>query len=171
MFKNCINLNKKNNFINKRLLQETTYCDKNTIFDSERTCKINTQTANQEIIEGLNTIEYREFLINIFNEKNTIVVSEDNELFSITITKFDEKIQLGECEITMRKYYHIYENEYIYLYRHEVNKTYYKIPIINFKLFNNITVFNTGYCTDPIEYILPVTINEDDLYLYNSNKE
>ena len=171
MFKNCINLNKKNNFINKRLLQETTYCDKNTIFDSERTCKINTQTANQEIIEGLNTIEYREFLINIFNEKNTIVVSEDNELFSITITKFDEKIQLGECEITMRKYYHIYENEYIYMYRHEVNKTYYKIPIINFKLFNNITVFNTGYCTDPIEYILPVTINEDDLYLYNPNKE
>ena len=83
MFKNCINLNKKNNFINKRSLQETTYCDKNTMFDSERTCKINTQTANQEIIEGLNTVEYREFLINLFNEKNTIVVSEDNELFSI----------------------------------------------------------------------------------------
>ena len=97
-------------------MQGTTYCDINAIFDTERTCTINTQTANQEIIEGLNTAEYRELLINSVNARNTIDVSEGNEIFSIITSELEEKIQLGSCEGTMRAKYHIEnENKIIYI--------------------------------------------------------
>ena len=158
-------------FFNKRKLQGTTYCDINAIFDTERTCTINTQTANQEIIEGLNTAEYRELLINSVNARNTIDVSEGNEIFSIITLELEEKIQLGSYEGTMRAKYHIQNENKIYPYRHEVKETYYMIPIINFILFDNTNIFDTSDCTNPIEYILPVTLNEDELYKYDPNSE
>ena len=174
IFKNCIHLNKKNNFnfnfFNKRLLQET-ICDKNTMFDSERTCTINTQTANQEIIEGLDTEEYREYLINLVNEKNIIEASEDKEIFSITTTQLDEKIQIGRCQAVIRMIHNISDEANLYLYRHEVKETYYMIPIINYIIFDTNHVFDISQCTSPIQFILPVTVDEDNLYLYKPNSE
>ena len=45
------------------------------------------------------------------------------------------------------------------------------IPIINFILFDNTAIFDTIDCTNPIEYILLVTLNETELYKYNPNNE
>ena len=59
----------------------------------------------------------------------------------------------------------------LYLYRHEVKETYYMIPIINYIIFDTNHVFDISQCTSPIQFILPVTVDEDNLYLYKPNSE
>ena len=47
-----------------------------------------------------------------------------------------------------------------------------KIPIIEYELFNNITKNNLDLLEyDKINISIPVSINEDNLYLYNSSSD
>ena len=174
IFKNCVNLRKKNNNINKRFLQGGNDCNKYTIFNDSENCVINTEAANQEIVEGLDTSEYREFLIKLVDEKNTTSVSKDDETFTITITSYDENIKLGVCEEVIKEKYGINSNQYIYMYKHVVKKANYYIPIINYELFINITHLGLSQCENKnviINYVFPVEIKEDELYKHDPNDE
>ena len=110
IFNNCINLNM--NVLNiknsKRFLQNSVRsteeaCDKSTIFSESRTCQINLNTINDEIINELNDKEYRTYLINIIpNGQNEFSVSEGNEKFSILTSENREKIDLNGCEAEIK---------------------------------------------------------------------
>ena len=128
VFVNCVQLkensllDKNHNF--KRLLQENTEftdmnynCDIYDIFDETRTCKINTETANEDIIDGLKNSSYRGYLIDtILNGRNEFSTKEGYQNFSLSITTNDNVIDLGRCEANIRYYYNVSEIQNIYIY-------------------------------------------------------
>jgi len=76
---------------------ETEYCTKDNIFSLPRDCYINVDDINEEIVQGLNTWEYRGSLINNFLLfKNETSAEEDSQIFSVTYLKYENIINLGE---------------------------------------------------------------------------
>ena len=178
IFNNCIHL--KINFLDitnsKKLnsggsIEET--CNIRTIFNEPRTCQINLNTINDEIIDGLNDAEYREYLIDkISDNENEFEVIEGNEKFSILITICKEKIDLNECETIIRDAYEIRLTENIFIYKHEKNISNLYMPIINFEVFDANFHFNMSYCYNSLIYLyIPININEEELYRHNPSGE
>ena len=96
ILKQRIKKNEKNNIIKKRLLEIINYCEISQIFNDNRACQINLESANEDIISELNNnIEYRRNLIdNIQNGENKIFTKENNEIFTISKLEFEETIQI-----------------------------------------------------------------------------
>ena len=84
--------------------------------------------------------------------------------------KNETNIHLGECEKKLREYYHIPDNETLLIFKIEEFVEGLKMPIIQYKIFRDkgrdnldLNICN-GY---KIDIIVPVSINEDELYKYN----
>ena len=72
------------------------YCDIYEIFNQNRDCTINLETANQDIIEGLDDETFRNYLINeVLNNNNEISITENIEMFNISKSNMDETLRLG----------------------------------------------------------------------------
>ena len=179
---------------NSRALEETdendVYCTILTIFNQSISCKVNTETIDDEILEGLKTSHYKKFLINNFlqNNNNSSRV-EGDDVYYITNSKIGNSIKLGECEEIVRNYYNIAKNKTLYLYIHKYNNPEFKIPIIGMEAFlsDNISFFDYNlqqyYFQDPIitleicdtiktttyaiNYILSVDIDDSEIYKYD----
>jgi len=138
-------------------------------FYEARSCKINTTRANQDIIEELNDISFREYLMNeVLYGKNESSTYEDNIKYSISISRYDKTIDLRDCEELIKDQYNINKAAYLYLYKHEMNIPLFNIPIITFSIFNQNISFNMDVCQNTrIGYNIPVKINEQELFKYN----
>ena len=84
--------------------------------------------------------------------------------------KNETNIRLGVCEKKLREYYHIPDNETLLIFKIEEYEVGLKMPIIQYKIFKekgrenlDLNICN-GY---KIDIIVPVSINEDELYKYN----
>ena len=152
------------------------YCGIYDIFTESRDCLINLETSNQEIVEELkNSKQFRDYLINeVLYNKNETTITEGNERFSISKAKNEEIIGLGECEERIKDEYNINKVQDIYIYKHEILNNNYIVPIIDFEVFVNSTYIKLDRCKESgilIRYIIPITINEYELYKYNPSDE
>ena len=68
--------------------------------------------------------------------------------------------------------YNLSYTENIYIYKHEIYSPNYHIPLITYEVFHTKFHFDINYCqSSVIEYNIPVEINENELYKYNSSNE
>ena len=88
--------------------------------------------------------------------------------------KNETNIHLGECEKKIREYYHIPDNETLLIFKVEEYEEGLNIPIVQYKIFRgkgrenlDLNICN-GY---KIDIIIPVSINEDELYKYNLSSD
>ena len=151
-----------------------------SIFNQSISCKINTDTIDQEILEGLKNYTYREFLINNFLQNNgNSSRTEGDDTYYIIINRNENSIKLGSCEEHVRNKYCISEAADLYLYIHKYQNPQFKIPILGMEVFILSTTFNgqtivspisIDVCINyniPINYISSVDINEEEINKYN----
>ena len=117
----------------------------------------------------------------VVNAHKGITVKEDNDIYQISTlsNQLDDSynislIDFGECENILRQKYNLDENHEIIIFKIEHYILGNNIPIIEYALFNEDgkIKLNLEYCSNiSVEYQIPVSINEDELYKYNPNGE
>ena len=86
------------------------------------------------------------------------------------------RIDLGECEILLRKYYNLTNNETLYMKKLEVIQKGMKIPKVEYDIYckllgSNLIKLNLSVCKNSkISLVVPVEIT-DNLDKLNSNSE
>ena len=95
------------------------------------------------------------------------IIDYESQTYS---NKNETNIHLGECEKKLREYYHIPDNETLLIFKVEEYEEGLNMPIVQYKIFKgkgrenlDLNICN-GY---KIDIIIPVSINEDELYKYN----
>ena len=110
------------------------------------------------------------------------MIKEDNALYQITTSDNQNNntytnvstIKLGECEKTLKRIYNIYDNETLIILKIDYNITGLLIPIIGYEVFHprNKSKLNLEYCEESsINYNIPVTIDENNLFKYNQSSD
>ena len=151
---------------------------------------INNQSQNNSqyilistIINEIEDGSLNELLLEeLFNEKNDIIKIDYDILYQITSSynqnnKEYENIStiiLGECELILKKNYYISSNEILIIFKTEQYIEDLYIPLIEYEIFNPITneKLNLDYCRNEsinIEFNIPVSINENNLIIYDPN--
>ena len=132
----------------------------------------------KQIINNISNVTQIDFIANTINNETEIILKAKNKQIQIsTLEKQKEStiyssIDLGPCEDKLRRTYNISEDEDLIILKIEHYLPNLKVPIIEFKLFNqNGTInFNLSYCENNyILYTIPVDINEEEEYKYNPN--
>ena len=117
----------------------------------------------------------------IGGEKKDIVVNNTNTIYQITSTdnqnnnKFNNisSIILGECENILKNIYNI-KNQSLIIFKIDYYKVGSLIPIIGYEVFHpeNKTKLDLKYCKNKIvNFSIPVSIDEDNLFKYDPNNE
>ena len=117
----------------------------------------------------------------LFKERNDIMKIDDI-LYQITSSYNQNNkeyenistIKLGECEFILKKNYNIPLNKDLIIFKTEQYIKDLYIPLIEYEIFNPMTneKFNLDYCRNEsinIEFNIPVSINENNLIIYNPN--
>ena len=151
-------------------------------------CRINYENIKnkEKIIENIiNEIEdgsMNILLINVTNEnKIDYIIKEKSELYQIT-SSFNQNnkqynistINLGPCEDILKYKYEINQNDTLIIFKIEYYIEGLYIPIIEYEIFHPITKekLNLNYCDNvKINISIPVSIDEDNLLLYNPNSD
>ena len=161
-------------------------CSINDMFNN--ICRENYKEINTTLNENLSSRIITEILngnldtlLNKILEKNNdIIIEEDFTIHQITSlnnqnTKLNmSSINFGKCEDLIRKEYNISDNEELIIYKIENSVDGFNIPIIEYALFTkdgrnrlNLTICNNL----TIQYNIPVSINEDEIYKYDPSSE
>ena len=81
---------------------------------------------------------------------------------------------LGECEKILKRIYNIDENQPLIIFKIDYYKEGSLIPIIGYEVFHpdNKSKLDLQYCKDEIvNFSIPVSIDEDNLFKYDPNSE
>ena len=123
------------------------------------------------------------FLLNILNNnKNDELKNEKNLFYQITSSDNQNNneysnissIKLGECENILKNNYKIDKNESLLIFKYDLFLPELSIPIIGYDVFHPKTKekLDLNYCKNiKIYYSIPVTINEDTLFIYNKSDD
>ena len=147
-------------------------------------------TILKKIIKELNSNSFnllnnsKDLLISEFisNGKKDILYQDDDISFQITSTENQNNneyinistIKLGECESKLKNHYKINNGESLVILKIEYYKEGLLIPIIEYEIYHPITKkkLDLNICNDTkIELLIPVSIDEDDLFKYNLSSE
>ena len=133
---------------------------------------------SQGIQEGI----INKLLEGVLNEKKNLINKENNTIYQITSSfnqnnKFDNSISfidLGECEEELKSAYNILYSEALIIFKIEKYIEGLLIPIIEYETFNPKTKekLDLSYCKNNnlnINIYIPVSINDNILYIYNPN--
>ena len=115
-------------------------------------------------------------------DKTDLIFSDDNTLFQITSSdnqknneyKDISTIQLGKCETILKSIYKIDPDTPLVIFKVEHYIPGVLIPVIGYDIFHpiNKTKLDLKYCNDSIiDFKIPVSINEDELFKYDPNSE
>ena len=115
-------------------------------------------------------------------DKKDLLIKEDNFLYQITSSenqvnnKYDNisTIILGECEDILKKEYKIHKNMPLIILKIDYYKPGTLIPIIGYEVFHPITKIklDLSFCKDVlVNFNLPVSIDENNLFKYDPNNE
>ena len=126
------------------------------------------------------SIDY--LLDNITNGGDDIIIEEANIKYQLSSSwnqnyKNNENlsnIRIGNCENILKEKYNISLDEPLIIFKLDINMEGYKSPAIEYEIFNPRTKekLNLKYCKDEqINISIPVKINENELFLYNSKGE
>ena len=161
-------------------------------------CKLNNATNKINDIEN-NSPEAKDEMINnikkeivnggmdkiindVVNEKKDLLVNEDSTIYQITSTenqknnKFNKEstLILGECENILKKVYGIKESLALLIFKIDYYQPGSSVPIIGYEVYHpvNKSKLNLNYCKNAsINFNIPVSINEDDLFKYDPEHE
>ena len=118
----------------------------------------------------------------IIKENKDLLIKENNILYQLTST-YNQKnneynnistINLEECETKLRIYYNIGNDTALIILKVDIYEDGLLIPIIVYKVYNYKTKqdLNLNICKDiKIKISIPVTIDENNLFKYNSSHE
>ena len=143
-----------------------------------------TSEVKDEIINVIkNAILKGNFKFNsiISGESNSLLIKDENIAYEITSTNDnnDENnnssaINLGNCENILKDVYDIDENLPLILFKVEYFVEGLLIPVIGYEVFHplNNSQLNLSYCRNETTNLsIPVTINEEKLFIYDPNSE
>ena len=148
--------------------------------DSQKAKDVLIKNIEKEIMEG----SLDELLFNvIMDEKNDLIVKTENILYHITssynktiknnkIYSNISSLELGECEAILKEKYIISDKNSLIILKEEYYQEGSAFPIIEYELFPPTTKekLNLDYCSNTkISILIPVTIDEDSLYKYNTS--
>ena len=118
----------------------------------------------------------------VVKEKEDKIIIEDNAIYQITTSDNQNNnnytnissIHLGECEKILKKKYGIKDNETLIILKIDYKIPGLLIPIIGYEVYEplNKSKLNLSYCEQSsINYNIPVSIDEDNLFKYDPNSE
>ena len=152
------------------------------LYNSERNTTLNKDDIIKNIREDIINHNLDSLISNVIEEKEDRFIKEDNSLFQITTSdnqknntyKNISSINLGDCEKILKEKYDIKDNETLIILKIDYNKTGLLIPIIGYEIYHprNKSKLDLSYCEkSSINYSIPVSIDEDNLFKYNPNSE
>ena len=115
-------------------------------------------------------------------KKEDLYIKEGNVLYQITTTYNQNNksysntstINLGACEDTLKGIYNISKNQSLIIFKIDYYMEGLLIPLIGYELYDpvNKTKLNLSYCDKSlINYNIPVTIDENELYKYDPDSD
>ena len=171
-------------FKNNTCTQE---CDALDFFNE--ICKINNNNPviREEMIKKikrqLTNKELNLLLLNVTDgEKKDLLIKEFNVTYQITTTDNQKnnnyenlsRILLNECEDILRSHYHIDSNKSLIIFKVDYYMEGISIPLIGYEVYHPDTKekLELKYCQEVlIDYIIPVSIDENNLFKYDPNDE
>ena len=153
----------------------------------QKECEIKTNTV---IIEDDILLKIRNSLINgslddilssVIQGEDDLVIETNNIIYQIISTNNSNNknknisiISLGECENKLKSYYNMSEKESLIIFKIDIYEEGLLIPMINYEVYNANTKkqLNLSICNDEnikINVLLPVYIEENSIYKYNSS--
>ena len=140
------------------------------------------EIIGQKIINDIMDGSIDNILSDLVNNNTNLIIKEKNQTYHLsTISSqkenFDSNltiIDLGECENILKSKHGINEDEDLIIFKIENYITGLKIPIIEYVIFtkDGKKQLNLDYCDEiPIQYYIPISINESELYKYNSSSD
>ena len=145
--------------------------------------KENIDKMIKKIQNDLSNGSMDKILLNINDgDKEDLMLKENNSLFVISTSENQKKMKyyntstiiLGDCENKLREYYNMSDNDPLFIFKIEYYEEGLLIPIIQYEIYslNNRGNLNMDICKDQkIDILIPVSINEDKLFIYNSSHE
>ena len=151
----------------------------------EGTCKMNNSNIEEKEIIGQNIIDnimdgsMDNILKNIINNNSNYIIKEEKQIYQISTVSHQKEntdnsmtvVDLGKCEKVLKKANGIDETEELIIFKINNYIPGFNIPIIEYVIFNENgrKKLNLSYCDEtPIQYYIPVSINESELYKYDA---
>ena len=153
-------------------------------------CKINNKNnieSKDEIIQNIENEIINHSMDSIITnivegEQKDLLIEDDNILFQITSTENQKHnknenlstIILGKCEEILKKVYNINPNLSLIIFKIDYFQPGSLIPIIGYEIFHpvNKSKLDLNYCKkEIINFNIPVSIEEDNLFKYDPNNE
>ena len=152
------------------------------LYNSSEQSEISKDDIIKNIRENIINHNLDSIISNVIIEKQDTFIIEDNTLFQITTSENQNNnnysnistIHLGDCEKILKEKYKIDENETLIIFKIDYNITGLLIPIIGYDVYHpkNKSKLDLSYCEESsINYNIPVTINEDNLFKYDPNSD
>ena len=166
-------------------------CSPLTFFNKSCQIDINDLTEKSEIIKEIrdellyDTIDnpFYELVFNTINEeKQDLIIEEENIVYQLTSSDNQNNneynnysvILLGDCEKKLKEYYNINDNGTLVIFKQEYYEEGSLIPIIDYEIYYPYKnkKLNLSICEDiPIDIVIPVTINENEIYKHNLSSD
>ena len=119
---------------------------------------------------------------NVVEEKEDVFIKKNNTIFQITTSENQNNntytnistIKLGDCERILREKYDIKDNETLVILKIDYNIAGLLIPIIGYEVYHprNKSKLDLSFCEkSSINYNIPVSIDEDNLFKHDPNSE
>jgi hypothetical protein len=166
-------------------------CSPITFFNKSCKININELYEKSEIIKEIrdqlmySTIDspFYTLLFNTINEeKQDLIIEEDSMVYQIT-SSYNQKnneyynysvILLGDCENKLRQYYNINDNRTLIVFKLEYFEEGSLIPIVEYEIYYPYKneKLDLSICENiPIDIVIPVKINENEIYKYNLSSD
>jgi len=155
-----------------------------------KVCKINNRnnkTAQNNIADSIKkdiSDHTLDPLLSNFKDgdKNDFIIEDIDVVYQITSSENQNNyeynnisiILLKNCEEKLKNHYEIPEDETLIIFKIDIIKEGLLIPIIEYEIYNpiNLEKLDLKHCEDKkIEILIPVSIDEDNLFKYNSSDD
>ena len=144
--------------------------------------QLNKDDIIKNIREDIITHNLDNLIKEVIIEKEDKYIEEDNAIYQITTSDNQNNnnytnissIHLGECEKILKKKYGIKDNETLIILKIDYTVPGLLIPIIGYEVYHPIdkSKLDLSCCEQSsINYNIPVSIDEDNLFKYNPNSE
>ena len=164
------------------------YCHAKNFFND--LCHLDFDNINEReniiktIINEITDKTLDDLISNMLEGQKDILIKKNNTLYQITTLSNQVKISqdnnnissinFGNCEKILKTKYNIGKDEELILFKIEYYLSGFNIPIIEYQIFSSEDKINLNlnYCKNiSVEYYLPVSIDETELYKYNSSSD
>ena len=164
------------------------YCHAQNFFNN--LCHLDFDNINEReniiktIVNEITDKTLDDLISNMLEGQQDILIKKNNTLYQITTLSNQLKISqdnnnissinFGNCDKILKTKYNIGKDEELILFKIEYYLSGFNIPIIEYQIFSSEDKINLNlnYCKNiSVEYYIPVSINETELFKYNSSSD